>query len=218
MSFTLTTLKQSIQDWTQNSESTFVGELDFIIKNAEERIFKVVDLDYFRKNVTGSMSSSNQFLQKPSDYLASFSLSYVNASSENVFLLQKDVNFIQEYNPNPATTGSPKYYASFDVDNFIVGPTPDSNYTVELHYFYRPASITTDDSGTTWLSENAPDALLYACLVEAYTFMKGEADMLALYTQRYGEAISRLKVYGEGQENSDAYRDGLPRVGLGRRQ
>ena len=112
----------------------------------------------------------------------------------------------------PATTGSPKYYASFDVDNFIVGPTPDSNYTVELHYFYRPASITTDDSGTTWLSENASDALLYACLVEAYTFMKGEADMLALYTQRYGEAVSRLKVYGEGQENNDAYRDGLPRV------
>ena len=212
MSFTLTTLKQSIQDWTQNSETTFVNELDFIIKNAEERIFKTVDLDYFRKNVTGSMSSGNQFLQKPSDYLASFSLSFVNASSENVFLLQKDVNFIQEYNPNPSTTGSPKYYASYDVDNYIVAPTPDSNYTVELHYFYRPASITTDDSGTTWISENASDALLYACLVEAYTFMKGEADMLQLYTQRYGEAITRLKVYGEGQENSDAYRDGLPRV------
>jgi len=212
MSFTLTTLKQSIQDWTQNSETTFVNELDFIIINAEERIFKSVDLDYFRKNVTGSMSSGNQFLQKPSDYLASFSLSFVNASSENVFLLQKDVNFIQEYNPNPSTTGTPKYYASYDVDNYIVGPTPDSNYTVELHYFYRPASITTDDSGTTWISENASDALLYACLVEAYTFMKGEADMLQLYSQRYGEAISRLKVYGEGQENSDAYRDGLPRV------
>jgi hypothetical protein len=212
MSFTLTTLKQSIQDWTENDETTFVNELDFIIKNAEERIFKVVDLDYFRKNVTGSMSSGNQFLQKPSDYLASFSLSFVNASSENVFLLQKDVNFIQEYSPNPSTTGTPKYYASYDVDNYIVGPTPDSNYTVELHYFYRPASITTDDSGTTWISENASDALLYACLVEAYTFMKGEADMLQLYSQRYGEAISRLKVYGEGQENSDAYRDGLPRV------
>ena len=212
MSFTLTTLKQSIQNWTQNSETTFVNELDFIIKNAEERILKYVDLDYFRKNVTGSMSSGNQFLQKPSDYLASFSLSFVNASSENVFLLQKDVNFIQEYSPNPSTTGTPKYYASYDVDNYIVGPTPDSNYTVELHYFYRPASITTDDSGTTWISENASDALLYACLVEAYTFMKGEADMLQLYSQRYGEAISRLKVYGEGQENSDAYRDGLPRV------
>tara|TARA_R110002074_G_scaffold108335_1_gene233805 strand:- start:18 stop:665 length:648 start_codon:yes stop_codon:yes gene_type:complete len=212
MSFTLTTLKQSIQNWTQNSETTFVSELDFIIKNAEERILKVVDLDYFRKNVTGTMSSGNQFLQKPSDYLASFSLSFVNASNENVFLLQKDVNFIQEYNPNPSTTGSPKYYASFDVDNFIVGPTPDSNYSVEMHYFYRPASITTDDNGTTWIGTNAPDALLYACLIEAYTFMKGEADLLSLYTQRYGEAISRLKVYGEGQENNDAYRDGLPRV------
>ena len=212
MSFTLTTLKQSIQDWTQNSETTFVNELDFIIINAEERIFKSVDLDYFRKNVTGSMSSGNQFLQKPSDYLASFSLSFVNASSENVFLLQKDVNFIQEYSPNPSTTGTPKYYASYDVDNYIVGPTPDSNYTVELHYFYRPASITTDDSGTTWISENASDALLYACLVEAYTFMKGETNLLQLYTARFTEAISRLKIYGEAFENTDAFREGLVRV------
>jgi hypothetical protein len=211
MSFTSTTLKQSIQDWTQNSETTFVNELDFIIKNAEERIFKVVDLDYFRKNVTGTMSSGNQFLQKPSDYLASFSLSYVKDSA-NVFLLQKDVNFIQEYNPNPATTGSPRYYASYDVDNFIVGPTPDSSYSVELHYFYRPASITADANGTTWIGTNAPDALLYACLVEAYTFMKGESDLLQLYTSRFTEAVTRLKVYGEGQENNDAYRDGLPRV------
>ena len=212
MSFTLAQLKTAIQDYTDNSETSFVAHLPDFIKSSEERIFKSVDLDYFRKNVTGSMSSGNQFLQKPSDYLASFSLSFVNASSENVFLLQKDVNFIQEYSPNPSTTGTPKYYASYDVDNYIVGPTPDSNYTVELHYFYRPASITTDDSGTTWISENASDALLCACLVEAYTFMKGEADMLQLYSQRYGEAISRLKVYGEGQENSDAYRDGLPRV------
>jgi hypothetical protein len=212
MSFTLTTLKQSIQDWTDNDETTFVNELDFIIINAEERIFKSVDLDYFRKNVTGSMSSGNQFLQKPSDYLASFSLSFVNASSENVFLLQKDVNFIQEYNPNPSTTGTPKYYASYDIDNYIVSPTPDSNYTVELHYFYRPASITTADSGTTWISENAYDALLYACLVEAYTFMKGETDLLQLYTARFTEAISRLKIYGEAYENTDAYREGLVKV------
>ena len=212
MSFTLTTLKQSIQDWTDNDETTFVNELDFIIKNAEERIFKVVDLDYFRKNVTGSMSSGNQFLQKPSDYLASFSLSFVNASSENVFLLQKDVNFIQEYSPNPSTTGTPKYYASYDVDNYIVGPTPDSNYTVELHYFYRPASITTDDSGTTWIGTNAPDALLYACLIEAYTFMKGETDLIQLYTARFTEAISRLKIYGEAFENTDAFREGLVRI------
>ena len=211
MSFTLTTLKQSIQDWTENDETTFVNELDFIIKNAEERILKSVDLDFFRKNVEGGFTTGNKFLQKPSDYLATFSLSYVKNSS-NVFLLQKDVNFIQEYTPNPTTTGSPIYYSSFDVDNFIVAPTPDADYVAELHYYYRPASLTTDDSGTTWISTNAPDALLYACLIEAYSFMKGESDLLQLYTSRYGEAITRLKVYGEGQENTDAYREGLVKV------
>ena len=211
MSFTLTTLKQSIQDWTQNSETTFVNELDFIIKNAEERIFKVVDLDYFRKNVTGGLTTGNKFLQKPSDYLATFSLSYIKDSA-NIFLLQKDVNFIQEFTPNPSTTGSPRYYSSFDVDNFIIAPTPDADYSAELHYYYRPASITTDDSGTTWIATNAPDALLYACLVEAYTFMKGESDLLQLYTARFTEAMSRLKVYGEAQENTDAYREGLVRI------
>ena len=212
MSFTLTTLTASIQEWTQNDESTFVAEIPFFIQNAEERIFKVVDLDYFRKNVTGSMTSDNKFLQKPSDYLASFSLSYVNASNQNVFLLQKDVNYIQEFNPNPSDTGSPRFYASFDVDNFIVAPTPNSDYAVELHYFYRPASLTTVDSGTTWISENAPDALLYASLVEAYTFMKGESDLIQLYTARFTESISRLKLYAEGQENTDAYREGLVRT------
>lgn len=212
MSFTLTTLKQSIQDWTENDETTFVNELDFFIKNAEERIFKVVDLDYFRKNVTGSMTSGNKFLQKPSDWLASFSISFVNSSSENVFLLQKDVNFLQEYTPNPSTTGSPKYYANFDVSNFILAPTPNSDYTVEIHYYYRPASLTTDNSGSTWISTNAPDALLYACLIEAYTFMKGENDLIQLYTARFSEAMSRLKIYGEAQENTDAYREGLVRV------
>jgi|TARA_R100001591_G_scaffold61833_1_gene71273 hypothetical protein len=211
MSFTLTTLKQSIQDWTENDETTFVNELDFIIKNAEERILKSVDLDFFRKNVEGGLTTGNKFLQKPSDYLATFSLSYIKDSA-NVFLLQKDVNFIQQYTPNPATTGSPIYYASFDVDNYIVAPTPDADYVAELHYYYRPASLTTDDSGTTWISTNAPDALLYACLIEAYSFMKGESDLLQLYTSRYGEAISRLKVYGEGQENTDAYREGLVKI------
>ena len=211
MSFTLTTLKQSIQDWTENDETTFVNELDFFIKNAEERILKSVDLDYFRKNVTGTMTSGNKFLEKPSDYLATFSLSYVKDSA-NVFLLQKDVNYIQEFTPNPSTTGSPRFYSSFDVDTFIIAPTPDSSYAVELHYYYRPASLTTDDSGSTWISTNAPDALLYACLVEAYTFMKGETDLIQLYSARYGEAITRLKNYGEGQENTDAFRTGLVRV------
>ena len=212
MSFTLTTLKQSIQDWTQNSETTFVNELDFFIINAEERIFKVVDLDYFRKNVTGGLTTGNKFLQKPSDYLSTFSLSFVNSSNQNVFLLQKDVNYVQEFTPNPSTTGSPRFYSSFDVDNFIVAPTPDADYVAELHYYYRPASLTTDDSGTTWISTNAPDALLYACLVEAYTFMKGETDLIQLYTARFTEAMSRLKVYGEAFENTDAYREGLVRI------
>ena len=210
MSFTLTTLKQSIQDWTENDETTFVGELDFFIKNAEERIFKSVDLDYFIKNATGVMTSGNKFLQKPSDFLASNSLSYVK-NSENIFLLHKDVNFIQEYTANPATTGSPIYYAQFDVNNFIVAPTPDSNYSVEIHYYYRPTSLTTDGSGTTWISTNAPDALLYACLIEAYTFMKGENDLIQLYNSRYAEAISRLKTFAEGRNYSDTYRDGQVR-------
>ena len=212
MSFTLTTLTSSIQEWTQNDESTFVAEIPFFIKNAEERIFKVVDLDYFRKNVTGTMTSGNKFLEKPSDYLSTFSLSYVNSSSQNVFLLQKDVNYIQEFTPNPSTTGSPRFYSSFDVDTFIVAPTPDTSYAVELHYYYRPASLTTVDSETTWISTNAPDALLYACLVEAYTFMKGENDLIQLYTARFTEAMSRLKIYGEAQENTDAYREGLVRI------
>ena len=212
MSFTLTTLTASIQEWTENDESTFVAEIPFFIQNAEERIFKSVDLDYFRKNVTGTMTSGNKFLEKPSDYLATFSLSYVNSSSQNVFLLQKDVNYIQEFTPNPTTTGSPRFYSSFDVDTFIIAPTPDSSYSVELHYYYRPASLTTDNSGSTWISTNAPDALLYAALIEAYTFMKGEADLLQLYTARFTEAINRLKVYGEGQENTAAFREGLVRV------
>ena len=212
MSFTLTTLTSSIQEWTENDEATFVAEIPFFIRNAEERIFKVVDLDYFRKNVTGTMTSGNKFLQKPSDYLASFSLSYVKDSA-NVFLLQKDVNYIQEFTPNPSTTtGSPRFYSSFDIDNFILAPTPDTNYSVELHYYYRPASLTTDDSGSTWISTNAPDALLYGSLIEAYTFMKGESDLIQLYTARFTEAMTRLKVYGEAQENTDAYREGLVRV------
>ena len=210
MSFTLTTLTASVQEWTENDESTFVAEIPFFIKNAEERIFKTVDLDYFRKNVEGTTTSGNKFLQKPSDYLATFSLSLVNSGS-NVFLLQKDVNFIQEYTANPATTGSPIYYAQFDVDTFIVAPTPSSSFAVELHYYYRPASLTTDDSGTTWISTNAPDALLYASLVEAYTFMKGENDLIQLYNTRYAEALSRLKVYAEGRNYSDSYRDGQVR-------
>ena len=210
MSYTYTQLKTAIKDYTENEESTFVTNLPTFIKNAEQRIFKLVDLELFRKNATSTLSQNDQYISVPTDYLASFSLSITNSSSKE-FLLQKDVNFIQEYNPNPATTGVPRYYAFFDIDNFIVSPTPDSNYAVELHYYYRPASLTAGaDSGTTWLSEHAPNAMLYGSLVEAYTFMKGEQDMLTMYEKQFTEALSRIKDLAEARENSDAYRRGLP--------
>ena len=210
MSFTLATLKTAIQDYTDNSETSFVTNLPNFIKGAEEKIFKSVDLDYFRKNVTSAFTSSDQFLSVPSDYLASFSLQITTSGSEK-FLLQKDVNFIREYTPASTTTGLPKYYSRFDVDNFIVAPTPDSNYALELHYYYRPASITAGaDSGTTWISTNAPFALLYGSLIEAYYYMKGEPDVLAQYEKNYIFYIERLKDLGEARENTDGYKVGLP--------
>ena len=211
MSYTNTTLTQAIKDYTENDETTFTTNIPNFIKNAEERILKLVELDYFRKNVTGSLTGGNKFLAVPSDYLGAFALSVINSSTHE-FLLFKDVNFIQEYNPNPATTGVPRYYALFDVDNFIVSPTPNSAYSVELHYYYRPTSITATGDGTSWLGTNAPDALLFGSLYEAYMFMKGEADVLQIYSERFQEAIIRLKTYGEGFENTDAYRTGLRRV------
>jgi hypothetical protein len=185
-----------------------VSHLSDFIKGAEERIFKAVQLSFFRKNANAQFTSS-QFLACPTDFLAPLSLSFTNASSEKVFLDFKDVNFVQTFNPNPATTGSPRYYALFDVDNFIVAPTPSSTFSVELHYYYRPTSLTAGaEGGTTWLSENAPNAMLYGSLIEAYTFMKGEADLLQNYQQRFIEAIQTLKVYGEAKEVTDYYRTG----------
>ena len=210
MSFTLATLKTAIQDYTDNSESTFVTHLPDFIKAAEEKILKSVDFDYFRKNVTSTLTSSDQFLTVPSDYLASFSLQITTSGSES-FLLQKDVNFLREYTPAASTTGLPKYYARFDENNFILAPTPNSAYTIELHYFYRPTSLTAGaDGGTTWLSTNAPFALLYGSLVEAYSFMKGEPDVLQNYNGLYAQYLERLKDLGEARENTDGYRVGLP--------
>jgi len=212
MSFTLATLKTAIQDYADNSETSFVTNLPNFIKAAEEKIFKGVDLDIFRKNVTSAFTSSDQFLSVPSDYLASFSLQITTSGSES-FLLQKDVNYLREYTPASSTTGLPKYYARFDTDNFIVAPTPNSNYTLELHYYYRPASLTAGaDGGTTWLSTNAPFALLYGSLIEAYYYMKGEPDVIAQYEKNYVFYLQRLKDLGEARENEDAYRQGLPRV------
>lgn len=210
MSFTYDQLKTAIQDYTQNTETSFVNNLPVFIRVAEERILKNVQLTLFRKNATGNMTASNQYLAAPSDFLAPFSLSYTDGNGNKDFLEYKDVNFIQEFNPDASTTGAPRYYAYFDVSSFLIGPTPDSSYAVELHYFYRPASLTSGSgSSTTWLSTNAEVALLYGCLIEAYTYMKGEVDIMQEYEKRFAEAIISLKNFGEAKEVTDAYRTGL---------
>jgi hypothetical protein len=210
MSFTYDQLTQAIQDYTQYDESSFVANIPVFIVQAEERILKNVQLSLFRKNVSGAMSASNKYLACPSDFLAPFSLSFTDASSNQVFLDFKDPDFVQSFNPNAATTGNPRYYAVFDINNFILGPTPDASYDVELHYFYRPLSLTqSGGSGTTWLSENAQLALLYGSLIEAYIFMKGEPDIMQQYEKRFAEAITGLKMFGESKEVTDEYRTGM---------
>ena len=210
MSFTYAQLETAIQDFTENFETSFVTNLPVFIRGAEDRIFTLVDLELFRKNATAQLSVGYPYLNVPPDYLAPFSLQLTTTNYKQ-FLENKDVNFVQQYAVDAGANTTPKYYSVFDVDNFIVGPTPDLAYEVELHYYYRPASITAGAaSGTSWLSSNAPNALLYGSLVEAYTYMKGEADMLQLYEQRFAQEIQRLKDLAEARENSDAYRRGLP--------
>ena len=205
-------LKSLIQNYLQNTETQFVSDLPSIIKQAEERILKTIQLPVFRKNVSGTLTSGNEYLSTPSDFLDNFSLSFTSSGSQT-FLLFKDVNFIREAYPNSSTTGTPKHYALFDDGSFIIGPTPDSSYAVELHYFYRPVSLTAGaDSGTTWLSDNAENAMLYGSLLEAYIYMKGEADLITLYQQRFMEALARLKNLGEGDNTVDDYRDDVVRV------
>lgn len=209
MSLTYAQLKQAIQDYTQNTETTFVNNLPLFIRFSEERILKTVQLSLFRKNATTTATASNQYLACPSDFLAPLSLSYTVSGDKN-FVEFKDVSFIQTYNTDPSDTGQPRYYAQFDVDNFILAPTPASGYVMELHYFYRPASITAGpENGTTWLSDNAELTLLYGALVEAYIFMKGEADMMALYEKRFVESLTALKMLGEAKETTDEYRKGM---------
>jgi hypothetical protein len=205
MAFTFTTLKTAIQDYTDNAETTFASQLSRFILNAEERILKECQLDVFRRSSQGSASSGNQYLAKPTDFLAQNSLSVINSSSKE-FLLYKQATFLQDFTPNPATTGTPQYYADWDNDTFLLAPTPDSNYTMELHYFYRPTSITTSGDGTSWLGTNAELCLLYGSLVEAYTFMKGEPDIMKEYTERFLESIQWLKNLGEGLQTRDQYR------------
>ena len=208
MSFTFATLKTAIQNYTENTETTFVDSLSTFIIQAEERILKNVQLSNFRKNATAAFTSSNQYLACPSDFLAPNSLTLSN-SSVFEFLQFKDLEFVRSYNPNASTTGTPKYYAQFDVDNFLLAPTPDSGYTVNLNYFYRPSSITAGvDSGTTWLSENAELALLYGSLIECYIYMKGDGEVMNMYNNRFTESIVRLKELGEAREVTDEYKTG----------
>jgi hypothetical protein len=210
MSFTYDQLKSAIQDYTENTETSFVNNLPVFIRLAEERILKNVQLSLFRKNVSGTLTASNKYLAAPSDFLAPFSLSFVDSSSDHVFLDFKDVDFVQSFNPDATTTGNPRYYAVFDIDYFILGPTPNSSYVTELHYFYRPVSLTAGSgSGTTWLSENAELSLLYGSLIEAYIYMKGEPDVMTQYEKRFVEALSALKMFGEAKEVTDQYRTGM---------
>ena len=214
MSWTFTTLKTAIQDYTQNTESTFVTNLPTLIVQAENRIIKSVELPNFRQNVTGTLTSGNPYLSTPSDYLYPFSLAVLDSSNNYDYLLNKDVSFIREAYPTASTTGSPKFYAQFDDDTFIVAQTPDANLAVELHYFYIPESITVASSGESWLGTNATEALLYSSLVEAYTFMKGEPDILVNYEKRFQEALQRLTLESDGYNRKDAFRDGYRKVNV----
>tara|TARA_R100001510_G_scaffold8444_1_gene6514 strand:+ start:564 stop:1214 length:651 start_codon:yes stop_codon:yes gene_type:complete len=209
MSFTYDQLKTAIQDYTENDETSFVTNLPLFIRISEERILKNVQLSLFRKNVTASTTASDKFLACPSDFLAPFSLSLAGTNGDKFFIDFKDPSFIQSYTPDATTTGSPKYYAVFDINNFILAPTPNTTFTAELHYFYRPASLTAGSgSGTTWLSENAEMAMLYGALIEAYIYMKGEQDVMAMYNKRFEESLIGVKMLGEAKETTDEYRTG----------
>jgi len=210
-----TQLVAAITDYTQNQFDT--TSINTIIAQAEQRIYNSVQFPSLRKNVTGSVTSANKYLSCPEDFLSTYSLAVIDASGNYEYLLNKDVNFIRQSYPNPTTdVGIPKYYALFGPTvntstitnelSFIVGPTPNASYSVELHYYYYPPSITT--ATTTWLGDNFDTVLLYGSLVEAYTYMKGEQDLIVLYDTKYKEALALAKRLGDGLERSDAYRSG----------
>ena len=206
-----TELVAAIQDYTQNEETSFVSNIPTFVEQAEERLNRSIMVPELRKNVTGLTSTGGVYLARPADFISVFSLAVVDSSGDYSFLIDKDVNFIREAYPASSTSGLPKYYAQFDGDfgsgygNFILGPTPDDNYAVELHYYYDPPSIVT--TGTSWYGDNAESALLYGSLIEAYTYMKGEADLIQLYTTRYSEALGQLTGV-QIRSSTDEYRDG----------
>lgn len=200
-------LVSAIEDYTENTFAT--ADINIFIKQAEQRVYNTVQLPALRKNVTGNTTANNKYLTAPSDWLSTFSMAVINNDGSYTYLLNKDVNFIRAAYPEPTDTGTPEYYALFDQNSFILGPTPNAAYTIELHYFYYPESIVT--ANTTWLGNNFDSVLLYGSLLEAYTYMKGESDILNLYKQRYDEALALLKQLGDGKDRQDAYRSGQVR-------
>jgi hypothetical protein len=204
-------LVKAIEDYTQNTEPTFVANIPDFVQLAEERVYNSVQIPAIRKNQTGTLTVQNKYLALPTDWLATFSLAVTDpVTGAEYFLLDKDVNFIREAYPTPTTYGTPAYYAQFDVNTLILGPTPDLAYTVELHYYYYPESIVT--AGSSWLGNNFAEVLLYGALREAYLFMKGEADIIQNYEQKYQEGMGLLKQLGDGKNRRDAYRSGQVRV------
>ena len=205
-----TQLVDEIQSYTENTFQT--TDIDTFIQQAEQRIYNSVQLPALRKNVTGNLTLGNKYLATPSDWLSTFSLAVINANNEYLYLLNKDVNFIRQSFPDTDSDyyGQPQYYAVFDNNTFIVGPTPDASYNAELHYFYYPESITT--AGTSWVGDNFSSVLLYGSLLEAYTYMKGEQDVMTEYQKRYDDAMQLLIQLGDGKNRQDAYRSGQVRV------
>ena len=213
-----TQLSAAIQAYTENTEADFVANIPVFVTQAEQRIYNSVQFPSIRKNVTGVTTVNNKYLQCPLDFLAVYSMAVIDASGNYEYLLNKDVNFIRQAYPQPTDTAIPKYYALFgpavsgstisDELSFILGPTPDSSYSVELHYYFYPESITVAADGQTWLGDNFDTVLLYASLVEAYTYMKGEPDMMQLYNGKFMEALALAKRLGDGMERQDAYRSG----------
>jgi len=207
-------LVSAITSYTENTFST--TDMNTFIVQAEQRIYNSVQFPSLRKNVTGVVTGGNQYLLCPTDFLSAYSMAvFPVAGGDYIYLLNKDVNFIREAYPNPTATGTPKFYALFGPDStsakeltFLLGPTPDATYNVELHYFFYPESITTVSGGQTWLGDNFDTVLLYGTLVEAYTFMKGEQDMMALYDGKYKESLILAKRLGDGLERQDAFRSG----------
>ena len=226
---TYTELVAAIQSYTENQfPTTYLAngstvssttQINTLIEQAEQRIYNSVQFPSIRKNVTGNTTANNKYLACPSDFLAPYSIAVIDATGAYEFLLNKDVNFIRQAYPQPTDTAIPKYYALFGSQSndpneltFILGPTPDATYGVELHYYYYPESITTVATGTTWLGDNFDSVLLYGSLVEAMTYMKGEADMVTLYNTKYNEALALAKRLGDGMERQDAYRSGQVRI------